>query len=65
MRKRSKMLVGIAALALVGGIVIKTQQASLSTKIFERAVSQRVDFDLDSIGRLRDGLDIALCGTGS
>ena len=63
MRKRRKILIGIASAALLGGIVIKTQQASIGAKIFERAVSQRVG--LDSTASLPDGLHIALCGTGS
>lgn len=63
MRMRAKILIGIAALALVGGIVVKTQQASIGDKVFARAVQDRVG--RDSTAGLPDGLHIALCGTGS
>lgn len=63
MRMRTKILIGIAALALVGGIAVKTQQASIGDKVFARAVQDRVG--RDSTAGLPDGLHIALCGTGS
>jgi ribonuclease Z len=63
MRARTKLLLGILALVLVGGAVIKSQQASIGEKLFARAVSDRVG--LDNTATLPDGLHIALCGTGS
>jgi ribonuclease Z len=63
MQKRSKLLIAVVALALVGGIVIKLQQASIGAKIFDRAVGERVG--MDSTANLHDGLHVALCGTGS
>lgn len=63
MRTRSKIMWGIAALALVAGIAVKTQQARIGASFFERAVSERVG--RDSTAGLPDGLHIALCGTGS
>ena len=63
MRTRSKIMWGIAALALIAGIAVKTQQASIGASLFERAVSERVG--RDSTAGLPDGLHIALCGTGS
>jgi len=63
MRSRSKIMVGIAALALVGGLAIKTQQARIGAALFERAAADRVG--RDSTAGLPDGLHIALCGTGS
>jgi len=63
MRLRNKLVLGMAALALVGGVVLKTQQARIGTLLFERAVSERVG--RDSTAGLPDGLHIALCGTGS
>lgn len=63
MRMRSKIVMGIAALALVGGVAIKTQQARIGASLFERAVGERVG--RDSTASLPDGLHIALCGTGS
>jgi ribonuclease Z len=63
MQKRSKLLIAVVVLALVGGIVIKLQQASIGAKIFDRAVGERVG--MDSTANLPDGLHVALCGTGS
>ena len=63
MRMRSKLVLGIAALALMAGIAVKTQQARIGAALFERAVAERVG--RDSTASLPDGLHIALCGTGS
>lgn len=63
MRMRSKIVLGIVALALTAGIAVKTQQARIGAALFERAVSERVG--RDSTAGLPDGLHIALCGTGS
>ncbi len=63
MRMRSKIALGIAALALIAGIAVKTQQARIGASLFERAVGERVG--RDSTANLPDGLHIALCGTGS
>jgi ribonuclease Z len=60
---RSKMVLGLIALALVAVIALKTQQARIGASLFERAVSERVG--RDSTANLPDGLHIALCGTGS
>jgi ribonuclease Z len=63
MRTRNKIVLGVAALALVAGITVKTQQAAIATALFERAVGERVG--RDTTAALPDGLHIALCGTGS
>lgn len=63
MRTRSKIVLGIAVLALIAGIVVKTQQAAIGASLFERAVGERVG--RDTTAALPDGLHIALCGTGS
>lgn len=63
MRTRTKIVLGIAALALIAGITVKTQQAAIATALFERAVGERVGRDTTTA--LPDGLHIALCGTGS
>jgi ribonuclease Z len=63
MRARTKLMLGIFALVLVGGIVVKSQQVSIGERLFARAVSDRVGHD--STATLPDGLHVALCGTGS
>ena len=63
MRTRNKLALGIAALALLAGITVKTQQAGIGSSLFERAVGERVG--RDTTAALPDGLHIALCGTGS
>lgn len=63
MRTRSKIILGIGALALMAGITVKMRQADVGTMLFERAVSERVG--RDTTAALPDGLHIALCGTGS
>jgi ribonuclease Z len=63
MRRRSKFIIGIAAFAVMSGIALKTQQASIGTSLFGRAVEERVG--RDSTASLPDGLHVALCGTGS
>ena len=63
MRMRNKMVLGIAALALIAVIAVKTQQARIGTSLFERAVGERVG--RDTTASLPDGLHIALCGAGS
>ena len=63
MRTRNKVLVAIAGLALIAGIVVKTQQAQIGAGLFERAVGERVG--RDATAALPDGLHVGLCGTGS
>ncbi len=63
MRKRTKLLIGIVALALAGGIGIKAFQSQIGTSLLKRAVAERAGRDI-TIG-LPDGLHIGLCGTGS
>ena len=63
MRKTTRALLAVSALLLVGGIVVKINQATIGSRIFERAVEARVG--LDATAALPDGLHIGLCGTGS
>ncbi len=63
MRRRTKILIGIAGLLLIAGIAVKTQQAAVGQRLFERAVDERVG--RDATASLPDGLHVALCGTGS
>jgi len=63
MRRRSKILIAIAGLLLIAGIAIKSQQAAIGQRLFERAVGERVGRDVTA--GLPDGLHVALCGTGS
>lgn len=63
MRTRNTLALGIAALALLAGITVKTQQAGIGSSLFQRAVGERVG--RDTTAALPDGLHIALCGTGS
>jgi ribonuclease Z len=63
LRASGKIVLGIGALILVGGIAVKTRQASIGASLFERAVGERVG--RDSTANLPDGLHIAFCGTGS
>lgn len=63
MRKRTKVLMAISAVLLIGGITVKLRQAQIGSNVFERAVNARVG--LDATAALPDGLHIGLCGTGS
>lgn len=63
MRRRNKILIGIAALAVATGVALKTQQDSIGSALFENAVRERVG--RDSTSSLPAGLHVALCGTGS
>jgi ribonuclease Z len=63
MRTRTKVALGVTALALMAGIAAKTEQATIGASLFERAVGERVG--RDTTAALPDGLHIGLCGTGS
>jgi ribonuclease Z len=63
MRKTTRILLAVSAIMVLGGIVIKTNQARIGSALFERAVGARVG--LDATAALPDGLHIGLCGTGS
>lgn len=63
MRRSIKVLLGVAGVALLAAVAVKTQQARIGGALFERAVGERVG--RDTTAGLGDGLHVALCGTGS
>lgn len=63
MRKRTRILLAMSAVLLIGGITVKLRQAEIGAALFERAVTARVG--LDATAGLADGLHLGLCGTGS
>lgn len=63
MRRRTKLLMSVVALALVAAIGIKAFQTQIATALLKRAVAERAGRDITA--SLPDGLHIGLCGTGS
>jgi ribonuclease Z len=63
MRKRTKVLVALAALGVAGWFGVRHYQAEIGTALFARGVEARVG--RDATADLPDGLHVGLCGTGS
>ena len=63
MGTRSKLAAALGSVLLIAFFVVRSQQAAIGSKLFERAVGERVGRDA-TVG-LPDGLHVALCGTGS
>ena len=63
MRTRTRILLALAGIVVVLLVLVRWQQATIGSALFERAVGERVG--RDSTAGLPDGLHVALCGTGS
>ncbi|MEY2883361.1 MAG: hypothetical protein RL490_1085 [Pseudomonadota bacterium] len=63
MRLATRLAIGVAALALVGGIAAKIWQVPIAMRMLSRVAAERVGRDLTA--GLPDGLHVILCGTGS
>ena len=58
-----RIVVGIAAVALLAILGINVFKKQIATRIFERVIDQRIG--VDQSASLPDGLHVYLCGTGS
>ncbi len=63
MRMRTKIVIAVIAVALLGIGLVKLFQVEIATTLLTRTVAQRVGRDVTA--DLPDGLSVALCGTGS
>jgi ribonuclease Z len=63
MRMRSKLFIVLVGVLVVVFVAVRSQQATIGSALFDRAVGERVG--RDSTTGLPDGLHVALCGTGS
>ncbi len=63
MSRTGKILLGVLALAFLGGIGTRVFQRQLGTAILERVLANRIG--RDATAGLPDGLHVVLCGSGS
>ena len=63
MRKRTRIVLIAAGLAIIAGLALRLAQRPLGEALYERAATARVGRDVTA--GLPDGLHVGLCGTGS